>query len=208
MIRPPRAFSAQVVGYWSDLSDADPDEQYRLDKAIAAIGTNRDLVADTLRTHGQRRVKPRLRVTCAPERHRNPSGTVPGLAEVWDTEWGVLFAAPLGGAAADLVEMPAKDPFDPPQALLPREVRQSVDRQPATQDEGWKPVPVTVVRAFLPPPDGCRLWVKCTVCGPGEVDWTKLGAQYERDGQKRRRHDSPAPSVVSLNSVGALYSAL
>jgi hypothetical protein len=204
--RPEGAFSAQVVGYWPDLSETDPDEQYRLDKAIAAISTNRDVPAAAVLTHAQRGVKPRLRICCAPERHRSPTGTAPGLAEVWDTAWGVLFAAPLGGAAGDVVEMPAGKPFDPPLALRPRGVRRSVDRRQATQGEGWKPVPITVVRVFLPPPDGCRLWVKCTVCGPGEVDWVKIGVHYELDQRKRRRHDSATPSVVSLHSVGALYS--
>lgn len=205
MTRPPGAFDAQVVAYWPDLAEVDPEEQFRLQKAIAAISTNRDLLAGTLRTHSQRGVKPRLRVTCSPERHHTPLSTAPRLAEVWDTEWGVLFAAPLGGAAGDVVEIPVKEPFDPPSALLPKKVRRSVDRQPATSEQGWKPVPITVVRVFLPPPDGCRLWVKCANCGPGEVDWIKLGAHYEFDGQKRRRHDSPSPSVVSLHSVGALY---
>ncbi len=206
MSRPPGAFSAQVFDYWPDLSEANPDLQYRLQKAIGAISTNRDLLSGTVLTPAQRRVKPRLRVTCNPDRHHNPSGEAPRLADVWDTEWGILFAAPLGGAAGDAVATHARNPFEPPQALLPRRARKSARRQPATIAEGWKPVPITVLRVFLPPPDDCQLWVKCTVCGPGEVDWAKLGVQYQLDGNRRRQHDSPSPSVVSLNSVGALYS--
>lgn len=206
MSRPDRAYSAQVVRHWPDLSTVDADMHYRLLKAEAAVSTNLDLLTGELLTHRQREVKPRLRVTCIPGRHRSASADVPRLAEVWDTHWGVLFVAALAGAAGDPPDT-QEDPFAPPLVLLPRHQRVSRRQPPAATDvDGWSPIPITVVRVFLPPPEGCRLWVKCPDCGPGEADWRRLNEAYRADGDRRLGHDSPSPSVLNLNGVGALYS--
>jgi hypothetical protein len=134
--RPERAYSAQVVRYWPDLSVTDPDMHWRLTKADTDVSTNMDVLTGELRTHRQREVKPRLRITCHPDRHRGSLRPTPSLAEVWDTRWGVLFVAALGGAAGDPPDTP-DDPFAPPLVLLRRIVAGSSLSVPIAVPESW-----------------------------------------------------------------------
>ena len=205
--RPDRARESGVTALWPHLGDEEPHE-YELDKMYGHLVTNTQYnfeMGEWEPTPPSTR-RPLLRIVCS-DPH---DGTgAPRLAEVWHTDRGLFYAAPLPGAFSDPPDHPT-EPFAPPTAVLPEDLkadrRRLFDR--ARIEEHWQPIPVTVVRMFLEAPQTSEatLWVKCHDHGPGVVDRVPLYKAYVEDRERRRSHDTPDPTVIGLHDVRALSS--
>jgi hypothetical protein len=208
--RPPRPgepFTGILAGLWPQLGDADP-RQYDMDKAFSDAATSLTFNPKTgqqweaIPPDGKRAL---LRITCEPDRHFGHDA--PMLAEVWTTNYGLLFISRLPGAAFDPEDDPV-DPFAPPTAVLSKSERskRAGGQTRRGTKAGWEPVPITIVRILLDGPVMASLWVKCADHGPAIVDRIKLARVYEQDQQARRGLDTPKPTVIRLHDVVAISS--
>lgn len=196
-----------MTALWPHLGDEEP-HQYDLDKMYGHLVTNTQYNFETGEwepTPPSTR-RPLLRIVCS---NAHDGGGSPMLAEVWHTHLGPFYAARLPGAVFDPPDHPT-EPFAAPTAVLPAHLKADRRRlfERAPGEEAWQPIPVTVVRLFLEASQTSEatLWVKCADHGPGKVDRIRLFKAYMEDGQRRRSHDTPDPTVIGLHDVGALFS--
>ena len=196
-----------MTALWPDLGAENP---HQLDAICARLTTDLQLNLET----GEWEPIPRsttrqlLRILCSGPHDRLGA---PMLAELWHTDHGPFFISKLPGAVNDPPNL-RNDPFAPPTAVLPttlKDKRRHTAGGPAPGD-GWRPVPVTLVRLLLNDPATLEadLWVKCAVHGSGTVDRVRLYRAYLQDQQRRRTRsaDTPEPTVIELHDVATLFS--
>ena len=206
-LKPGDPYTGIVVALWPQLGE-DP-RQCDLDKAYGQVVTDRTL---NLRTGEWEPIPPDgtgplLRITCMPELHFMDEA--PMLAEVWKTNYGLLFISRLPGAAFDPKNDP-NDPFAPPTAVLSKDdpIRGARGQSRRAMGTGKEPIPITIVRILLDGPITASLWVKCADHGSAEVDRLKLNRAYELDQVRRRGRDTPEPTVIYLHDVAAILKAV
>lgn len=181
------------------------------DSAFDLISRNQWVPGDRWRdwTNTQRQAWPSLVLRCRQPKHRDrpeergvPAGGYPNVAEVWQTPQGLLFASRVAGIV-DEHFWDAHRPQEPPTAVLGVEARIERGRRlgPRPRTSGALMRPIVVIRVLLPKEPSESLFAKCTVCGPYQIDETRIIQCLATASQVRSEHDGGRPYEVDVLQV-------